>query len=63
MIEVFIALANAIIILRRLIRQVWTIHRRDKRPERRPLTYPRNLLDRVPLRELPVPWPMGSCLS
>ena len=35
-IEAFSALANAIIILRRLIRQVWTTHRWDKRPERRP---------------------------
>lgn len=35
-IEAFIALANAIIILRRLIRQVLTTHRWDKRPERRP---------------------------
>ena len=34
-IEAFIALANAIIILRRLIRQVWTTHRWEKRPERR----------------------------
>lgn len=35
-IEAFIALANATIILRRLIRQVWTTHRWNKRPERRP---------------------------
>lgn len=35
-IEAFIALANAIIITRRLIRQAWTRHRWDTRPARRP---------------------------
>ncbi|MDQ6739030.1 MAG: IS5 family transposase [Actinomycetota bacterium] len=35
-IEAFIALANAIIITRRLIRQAWTTHRWDTRPKRRP---------------------------
>lgn len=35
-IEAFIALANAIIIIRRLIRQAWTTHRWDTRPTRRP---------------------------
>lgn len=35
-IEAFIALANAIIILRRLIRAAWTSHRWDTRPNRRP---------------------------
>jgi transposase len=35
-IEAFIALANAIIITRRLIRQAWTSHRWDTRPTRRP---------------------------
>jgi transposase len=35
-IEAFIALANAIIIVRRLIRQAWTTHRWDARPARRP---------------------------
>lgn len=35
-IQAFIALANAVIIIRRLIRIVWTTHRRDTRPRRRP---------------------------
>lgn len=35
-IEAFIALANAIIIVRRLIRTVWTTHRWNTRPTRRP---------------------------
>jgi transposase len=35
-IEAFIALANAIIIVRRLLRTVWTTHRWDTRPARRP---------------------------
>jgi transposase len=35
-IDAFIALANAIIITRRLIRTAWTTHRWDNRPERRP---------------------------
>lgn len=35
-IEAFIALANAVIIIRRLIRQAWTSHRWDTRPARRP---------------------------
>jgi len=32
----FIALANAVIITRRLIRVAWTTHRWDTRPARRP---------------------------
>ena len=35
-IEAFIALANAVIIIRRLIRQAWISHRWDTRPTRRP---------------------------
>lgn len=35
-IDAFIALANAIIIVRRLIRTAWTTHRWDTRPARRP---------------------------
>ena len=35
-IKAFIALANAIIITRRLIRAAWTTHRWDTRPKRRP---------------------------
>jgi len=35
-IEGFIALAGAIIILRRLLRAAWTTHRWDSRPDRRP---------------------------
>lgn len=35
-IDAFIALANAIIITRRLIREAWTRHRWDTRPTRRP---------------------------
>ena len=35
-IEAFIALANAIIIVRRLLRTAWTSHRWDDRPTRRP---------------------------
>jgi transposase len=35
-IQAFIALANAIIIVRRLIRTAWTTHRWDTRPARRP---------------------------
>lgn len=35
-IEAFVALANAIIILRRLVRRAWTTHRWDTRPTRRP---------------------------
>ncbi len=35
-IEAFIALANAIITLRRLLRTAWTTHRWDNRPARRP---------------------------
>lgn len=35
-IEAFIALANAIILVRRLLRQAWTSHRWDTRPRRRP---------------------------
>lgn len=35
-IEAFIALANAVIVIRRLIRTAWTTHRWDTRPSRRP---------------------------
>ena len=35
-IEAFIALANAVIVLRRLLREAWTTHRWDTRPRRRP---------------------------
>lgn len=35
-IDAFTALANAIIVIRRLIRQAWTTHRWDTRPARRP---------------------------
>lgn len=35
-IAAFIALANAVIITRRLLRQAWTTHRWDSRPDRRP---------------------------
>ena len=35
-IEAFIALANAVIITRRLLRTAWTTHRWDTRPRRRP---------------------------
>ncbi len=35
-IKAFIALANAIIVTRRLIREAWTTHRWDARPKRRP---------------------------
>ncbi|TVS22989.1 IS5 family transposase [Corynebacterium sanguinis] len=35
-IEAYLALANAIIIIHRLIRQAWTTHRWDTRPARRP---------------------------
>ena len=35
-IDAFIALANAAIIVRRLLREAWTSHRWDKRPTRRP---------------------------
>ncbi|QGU06022.1 Transposase DDE domain protein [Corynebacterium occultum] len=35
-VEAFIALANAIIIIRRLVREAWTTHRWDTRPARRP---------------------------
>ncbi len=35
-IDAFIALANTIITVRRLIRQAWTTHRWDNRPDRRP---------------------------
>ena len=35
-IDAFIALANAVIITRRLIRIAWTTHRWDTRPTRRP---------------------------
>ncbi len=35
-IESFVALANAIIVVRRLIRRAWTSHRWDTRPTRRP---------------------------
>lgn len=35
-IEAFIALANAVIIVRRLVRQAWTSYRWDTRPARRP---------------------------
>jgi transposase len=35
-IEAFIALANAVIIVRRLLRTAWTTHRWDTRPRRRP---------------------------
>jgi transposase len=35
-IEFWIALANTIIIVRRLIRRIWTTHRWDTRPRRRP---------------------------
>ena len=34
--DAFIALANAIIIIRRLIREAWTTHRWEARPERKP---------------------------
>jgi len=44
-IDAFFDLADAIITVRRLIRQAWTLYRRDGRPARRPLrpTYPRGL--------------------
>jgi transposase len=35
-IDAFVALANAIITLRRLVRSAWTTHRWDTRPSRRP---------------------------
>ncbi|MEO7131295.1 MAG: IS5/IS1182 family transposase, partial [Dermatophilaceae bacterium] len=35
-IDAYIALANAVIIIRRLIRTAWTTHRWDTRPTRRP---------------------------
>lgn len=35
-IDAFIALANAVIITRRLLREAWTTHRWDTRPTRRP---------------------------
>ncbi len=35
-IDAFIALANTIIIVRRLLRAAWTSHRWDNRPTRRP---------------------------
>lgn len=35
-IEAFIALANAVIVLRRLLREAWTTHRWETRPARRP---------------------------
>lgn len=35
-IEAFIALTNAIILIRRLVRIAWTAHRWDARPARRP---------------------------
>ena len=35
-VEAFVALANAVIIVRRLIRQAWTSYRWDTRPARRP---------------------------
>jgi hypothetical protein len=35
-IDAFIALANATIIIRRLVRNAWTTHRWDTRPTRRP---------------------------
>lgn len=35
-IEALIALANAVVIARRLIRQAWTTHRWDTRPTHRP---------------------------
>jgi hypothetical protein len=35
-IDALIALANAVIITRRLIRHAWTTHRWDMRPSRRP---------------------------
>jgi transposase len=35
-IDAFIALANAVIVLRRLLREAWTTHRWDTRPARRP---------------------------
>lgn len=35
-IDAYIALANAVIIIRRLIRTAWTTHRWDTRPARRP---------------------------
>lgn len=35
-IEAFIALANAVIVVRRLLRTAWTTHRWDTRPRRRP---------------------------
>ena len=35
-IDAFIALANAVIIVRRLVRIAWTTHRWDARPARRP---------------------------
>lgn len=34
--DAFIALANAVILIRRLVRQAWTTHRWDARPERKP---------------------------
>ena len=35
-IDAFIALANAVIVIRRLIRTAWTTHRWTTRPTRRP---------------------------
>lgn len=35
-IDAFIALTNAVVVLRRLIREAWTTHRWDTRPKRRP---------------------------
>jgi len=35
-IEAFLAMINAIIIVRRLVREAWTTHRWDTRPTRRP---------------------------
>lgn len=35
-IDAFIALANAAIIIRRLVRSAWTTHRWNTRPTRRP---------------------------
>ncbi|MGD7002941.1 IS5/IS1182 family transposase, partial [Corynebacterium halotolerans] len=34
--EAFIALANAVIIVRRLIKQAWSTYRWETRPDRRP---------------------------
>jgi len=37
-IDAFLALAHAIVVLRRLIRRAWSLYRWDRRPQRRPWT-------------------------